>query len=97
MPDIDKFFSRADVLLERLEKYLPTEDELIKLNGATANRWRHENGRARLQEVKHLSQIRLEDLQCLDRQKQIITQKHTSIYQWSTSQQCPSMGAKGYR
>ncbi len=73
MSDIEKIFSRADVLLERLEKYLPAEDELIKLNGATANRWRHENGRARLQEVKHLSQIRLEDLQCLDRQKQIIT------------------------
>lgn len=74
MSDIDKIFSRADVLLERLEKYLPAEDKLVKLNGAIANRWRHENGRVRLQEVKQLSQIRLEDLQCLDRQKQIITQ-----------------------
>ncbi len=73
MSDIDKFFSRADDLLERVKKYLPSENEQIKFNDATANRWRHENGRKRLQEVQLLSQIRLDDLQCLDRQKQIIT------------------------
>ena len=74
MSDKNKFFSRANELLDRLEKHLPVDAGLLQLNTATANRWRRENGRARLQEVKQLSQIRLEDLQCLDRQKQIISQ-----------------------
>lgn len=72
MSDADKFFKRANELLDRLETRLPGGNEEIKLNGAIANRWRHENGRARLQAVRQLSRIRLDDLQCLDRQKQSI-------------------------
>ena len=74
MSNMDKFFSRAHELLDRLESRLPENDVKSSLNTATANRWRKDNDRAHLQEVKHLSQIRLQDLQCLDRQKDIITQ-----------------------
>jgi predicted AAA+ superfamily ATPase len=74
MPNMDKFFNRAHELLDRLESRLPENDVKSILNTATANRWRKDNGRTHLQEVKHLSQIRLQDLQCLDRQKDIITQ-----------------------
>ena len=74
MSDKDKFFSHANELLGKMEKHLPIDDDLLELNTATANRWRKENGKARLQQVRQLSRIRLEDLQCLDRQKQIITQ-----------------------
>lgn len=71
MSDIDKFFKRANKLLDRLENRLPATRDL-KLNGAIANRWRHDNGQATLQEIKHLGKIRLEDLQCLERQKTLI-------------------------
>jgi uncharacterized protein len=71
MSDIDEFFSRAN---ELLDKHLPIDDDLLELNTATANRWRNDNGKARLQQVRQLSKIRLEDLKCLDRQKKIITQ-----------------------
>jgi predicted AAA+ superfamily ATPase len=74
MSDIDTFFSRANELLERLEKKLPVDEGLLQLNAASANRWRKDNGRPRFQEVKQLSKICLDDLQCLDRQKQAITQ-----------------------
>jgi predicted AAA+ superfamily ATPase len=74
MSNMDKFFSRAHELLDRLESRLPENDVKSSLNTATANRWRKDNGLAHLQEVKHLAQIRLQDLQCLDRQKDIITQ-----------------------
>lgn len=74
MSTMDKFFSRAHELLDRLESRLPENDVKSILNTATANRWRKDNGLAHLQEVKHLAQIRLQDLQCLDRQKDIITQ-----------------------
>ena len=73
MSDIDQFFERATRLLERLESRLPADSDKPVLNGAIANRWRHVQGRPRLQEVKNLSRIRLDDLQCLDRQKAIIT------------------------
>ena len=74
MSNMDEFFSRAHELLDRLESRLPENDMKSSLNTATANRWCKDNGRTHLQEVKHLSQIRLQDLQCLDRQKDIITQ-----------------------
>ncbi len=74
MSDIDTFFSRANELLERLEKQLPVDDVQLKINSASANRWRKDNGKARFQPVKQLSKIALDDLQCLDRQKQIIKQ-----------------------
>jgi predicted AAA+ superfamily ATPase len=74
MADIDTFFSRANELLQRLEKQLSVDNEPLALNTACANRWRKENGKARFQQVTQLSRIRLDDLQCLERQKQIITQ-----------------------
>jgi uncharacterized protein len=73
MSDINKFFSKANELLERLEKQLAYPQQTLALNDASAHRWRKENGSARFQVVKHLSDICLDDLQCLDRQKQIIT------------------------
>ncbi len=73
MSDIDTFFSRANELLEKLEKQLTVDDKALELNTSSANRWRRDFGKARFQPVTQLSRIRLEDLQCLDRQKQIIT------------------------
>lgn len=73
MSDMENFFGRAEALLQRLEKYLPDDTAGLTLSEASAQRWRRDNGRPRLQEVKHLSAIRLADLQCLDRQKAIIT------------------------
>ena len=72
MSDIDTFFKRANELLERLEKRLPGRDTELKLNDAIANRWRNDNGQMHLQPVRQLSGIRLDDLQCLDRQIEVI-------------------------
>jgi uncharacterized protein len=73
MSDLDKFLRRATELLDRLEHCLPVDNVKLELNSASANRWRKSNGRPRFQPVKQLSTIRLDDLQCLDRQKQVIT------------------------
>ena len=73
MSDIDKFFKRADALMAKLEGYFQDGSKSVKLNNATANRWRRHNNRVYLQEVRNLSKIRLHDLQCLERQKEIIS------------------------
>ena len=72
MSETDEFFKRASALVTRLEKIFPASDEPPKMNRALANRWRRRGERVELQEVKQLSQVRLDDLQCLDRQKQAI-------------------------
>ncbi len=73
MSDIDKFFKRADALMAKLETYFQDGTQAVKLNNATANRWRRQNNRVYLQEVRNPSKIRLHDLQCLERQKEIIS------------------------
>ena len=72
MSETDEFFKRASALVTRLEKIFPASDEPPKMNTTLANRWRRRGERVELQEVKQLSQVRLDDLQCLDRQKQAI-------------------------
>ncbi len=72
MTDMDTFFQRATELLDRLEQRLLAPQAELRLNDAVANRWRNENGQARLQPARNLSGIRLDDLQCLDRQIEAI-------------------------
>ncbi len=69
---MDTFFQRAAELLDRLEQRLLAPQSELELNDAVANRWRNENGQLRLQPVRKLSGIRLDDLQCLDRQIEAI-------------------------
>ncbi|NKB38668.1 MAG: DUF815 domain-containing protein [Gammaproteobacteria bacterium] len=73
MSDIDNFFKRADALMAKLEGYFQQGTSNVKLNDATANRWRRHDNRVYLQEVRNPGKIRLHDLQCLDRQKEIIS------------------------
>lgn len=60
-------------MLDRLESYLPQRNAPAELNDAIANQWRQHNGHGYFQPVRELSRIQLEDLRCLDRQKETIT------------------------
>ena len=62
MSETDEFFKRASALVTRLEKIFPASDEPPKMNTTLANRWRRRGERVELQEVKQLSQVRLDDL-----------------------------------
>jgi len=70
MSDIDQFFNRANLLIDKLESILPDHARKDELNTAAAMRWRCKDNRTWLEPVLHLSDIQLDDLMCIDRQKE---------------------------
>ena len=69
MGKADKFFSRAEQLIERLERLLPTpvDDDL---DDAIAWRWRKTSGGCgRLEAIRRFNRVRLTDLLHIERQK----------------------------
>jgi predicted AAA+ superfamily ATPase len=68
----DKFFSRAERLIERLERLFPSQQE-DDLEDAIAWRWRKSNGGpGRLEAIRRFNKVRLADLLHVDRQKQAL-------------------------
>lgn len=74
MSESDKFFTRANGLLDRLERLLPQTGTKPDINACHALRWRRRDNRYWLEPVQHTSSIELDDLQCIDRQKAAIVQ-----------------------
>lgn len=72
MGKADKFFGRAEQLIERLERLLPTpvDDDLDE---AIAWRWRSSGGgRGHLQAIHRFNRVRLADLLHVERQKEAL-------------------------
>jgi predicted AAA+ superfamily ATPase len=72
MADIQTLIDRAEALLLRVEQLLPPEPPTPDFGTTIAFRWRKRNGRAFLQPVTHPHSIRLEDLQGIDRQRDLV-------------------------
>jgi hypothetical protein len=71
-PETDKlnsFLHHAERLLSRLETLLPPVPPEPDWENCTAFRWRKRGERGYLQPVRHPHRLRLQDLQCIDRQK----------------------------
>jgi predicted AAA+ superfamily ATPase len=69
MTDAEKFFQRAESLLERLERFIPTFDG-TDLSDGIAWRWRKTNHVGHLQKIDRFNPISLDDLHHIDHQKQ---------------------------
>ncbi|WP_186030731.1 ATP-binding protein [Burkholderia gladioli] len=74
MDKLEQFLDRAEALLGRFEALLPPAPADVDWNAATAFRWRKSQGRGYLQAVPAISQIALDDLHNIDRQKGLIEQ-----------------------
>ncbi|MBU9277105.1 ATP-binding protein [Burkholderia gladioli] len=81
MDKLEQFLDRAEALLGRFEALLGRFEALlppapadVDWNAATAFRWRKRQGRGYLQAVPAISQIALDDLHNIDRQKGLIEQ-----------------------
>ncbi|MBU9383480.1 ATP-binding protein [Burkholderia gladioli] len=74
MDKLEQFLDRAEALLGRFEALLPPAPADVDWNAATAFRWRKRQGRGYLQSVPAISQIALDDLHNIDRQKALIEQ-----------------------
>ena len=74
MDKLEQFLTRAEAVLVRLEAMLPPAAPEIDWSAAVAFRWRKRQGRGYLQPVPAISDITLDDLQNIDRQKALIEQ-----------------------
>ncbi len=73
MSKTDKLLDRLDSLLDRLELLVPTRHGEVRLKQpASLMRWRRKGAVSYLEEIKHSREIRLDDLQCIERQKTVI-------------------------
>ncbi len=74
MDELSKFLSRAEALIERVEGLFPPDARAPDFAVQRAFRWRRRNNRGCFRPVVHLHQIRLQDLQGVERQKALVDQ-----------------------
>ena len=65
--NLDQLLTRLDALLDRVEPWLPASTEPDW--NAVAWRWRKDAQRGRLEAIQRPHRLRLEDLHCIDRQR----------------------------
>jgi uncharacterized protein len=95
MDKLEQFLTRAEQLLGRLETLLPPAAPEIAWDSAVAFRWRTRQGRGYLQPVPNLSLIGLDDLQNIDRQKQLIDQNTRQFVALQPANNVLLTGARG--
>ncbi len=73
MSEMETFFKRANLLLDRLESRLDDHNNNgLDIDPNQYRCWRYSSDSKHLEPVKHASGIELEDLKCIDRQKQLL-------------------------
>jgi hypothetical protein len=92
--ELDKFLSRADDLLKRLEALLPPPATAPDWR-AKAFRWRRRNGRGQLEAVRHPHRITLADLCEVDEQKARLEQNTRQFVAGRSANKVLLTGARG--
>ncbi|MFA7279511.1 MAG: ATP-binding protein [Sterolibacterium sp.] len=95
MTDLDRFLSRAEALLARIEALLPSAAGIPDWDAAVAFRWLKRQGRGHLQAVLRPHQIRLEDLCGIDEQKARIEQNTRQFLAGKSANNVLLTGARG--
>ena len=94
MGTFDAFLSRFDLLLRRLDNWLPDVPPAVDWD-AQAFRWRSVNGRGYLQAVAHPHEIGLDDLAAVDQQKQQLLDNTRQFVAGRTANNVLLTGARG--
>ena len=95
MDKLEQFLTRAEALLGRLEAVLPPATPDVDWSAAVAFRWRTRQGRGYLQPVPSISDITLDDLQNIDRQKGLIEQNTRQFVRKQPANNVLLTGARG--
>ena len=95
MNDLERFLTRAEALLARIEALLPAAVAAPDWQAAVAFRWIKRHGRGRLQAVLQPHQIRLEDLCGVDEQKARIEQNTRQFLARKSANNVLLTGARG--
>lgn len=95
MSDIQDLVKRAHQFLDRLEAVLPPAPQATDWDAAVAFRWRRSNGRGWLQPVPRISQIRLSNLQGVERQRKVMEQNTRQFVEGLPANNVLLTGARG--
>jgi uncharacterized protein len=95
MDKLEQFLARAEQLLARVESLLPPAAPDVAWDSAVAFRWRTRQGRGFLQAVPNTSAIALDDLQNIERQKQLIEQNTRQFVNGQPANNVLLTGARG--
>ncbi|MER0169935.1 MAG: ATP-binding protein [Nitrosomonas sp.] len=95
MSDWDKFYKRADKLLDHLEKLLPAAQPEPDWQTAIAFRWRRQGNSGFIQPVTQPHRITLDALCGIDEQKQRIDQNTRQFVQGFSANNVLLTGARG--
>lgn len=87
--------ARANTLIDRLESILPPPPKAIDWNNAVAFRWRKVNGRGWLQPIPRISNIKLSNLQGIERQRQTIERNTRQFVEGVPANNVLLTGARG--
>lgn len=87
--------ARANQLIDRLEAILPPPPKVIDWDSAIAFRWRKVNGRGWLQPIPRVSNIRLSNLQGIERQRQTIDRNTKQFVEGVPANNVLLTGARG--
>jgi len=91
---IDRLISRAENLITKLETLLPTKAQPVDWD-VTAWRWVMLNRKGALQTIVHPHQIRLENIQFVDKQKEEVVRNTRQFLQGLTANNVLLTGARG--
>jgi len=91
----NKLMTRAEALVERLERFLPDIGQPTDWKASIAFRWRKKNGRAAIEPVSHVHRISLKDLQGIDDQKRLIEQNTRQFVEGHPANNVLLTGARG--
>ena len=95
MNDLDKFYARADRLLDQLEKLVPSAQPDPDWQSAIAFRWRRQGNSGFIQAVTHPHRITFDALCGIDQQKQRIDQNTQQFVQGYSANNVLLTGARG--
>ncbi len=95
MTDISKFLTRAESLVERLERLLPAKPAATDWKASTAFRWRRKDGRGHIEPVSNVHRISLRDLRGIDDQKQQVEQNTRQFVEGFPANNVLLTGARG--
>lgn len=98
MSELDKFLTRAEAFLARLEATLQPVQSSTDWKAATAFRWRRHRGKdtsGYLQPIIHTSAITLDDLHNVERQKQLLEQNTRQFLEGKPANNVLLTGARG--
>jgi len=92
--DLASFLKRAEGVLAQLEAWLPPAPPPVDWN-SHAFRWRRRGTRGWLEPVRHIARIDMDDLQHIDRQKEVIDRNTVQFLEGKPANNVLMTGARG--